>query len=77
MCFSKEASIITTFLVYSAAIYSIVNNYHKSKFEIIRLTIYIAIAISFFYFMQTKLRISSSRKRMKINLKGKKIPIAL
>ena len=32
MCFSKEASIITTFLVYSAAIYSIVNNYHKSKY---------------------------------------------
>ena len=32
MCFSKEASIITTFLVYSAAIYSIVNKYHKSKY---------------------------------------------
>ena len=32
MCFSKELSIFTTFLVYSAVIYSILNNYHKNKY---------------------------------------------
>lgn len=32
MCFSKEASFITTFLLYSAVFYSIINNYHKNKY---------------------------------------------
>ena len=32
MCFSKEASITTTFLLYSAVFYSLFNNYHKNKY---------------------------------------------
>ena len=41
MCFSKEASIITTFLVYSAVIYSILNNYHKNKYFLFVILIHI------------------------------------
>ena len=41
MCFNKEVSIFSTFLVYSAVIYSILNNYHKNKYFLFVILFYL------------------------------------
>lgn len=41
MCFNKEVSVFSTFLVYSAAIYSILNNYHKNKYFLFVILFYV------------------------------------